>query len=215
MKVFIDAETIPDQSEGAMERIKEDIAPPGNISKPESIAKWWEEKSAPVIEEKYRKTALDGTYGQLFCLGIAVDDEPVIILNGDERNILKGLNEIMTGFHLEDPFCLIGHNILKFDMPFIRHRSIINRIKHSPIFKDVRFNNENYFDTMQAWAGFGNFIGLEKLCKALGIESPKDGIDGSKVWDFVQAERHQEVHDYCARDVETIREVYKRLTFSK
>ena len=215
MKIFIDGETIPDQSEGAKARIEETIAPPGNISKQESIDKWWVEKAPAQIEEKYRKTSLDGTYGQLFCLGIAIDEEAPIILKGDEPTILTDLGKLLTGAEFEDPFVLIGHNHLKFDMPFIRHRSIINRIKHSLIFKDVRFNNENYFDTMQAWAGFGNFISMDNLCKALGITSPKaDGLDGSKVWDFVQAGRGQEVCDYCGRDIEALREVYKHLTFS-
>jgi predicted PolB exonuclease-like 3'-5' exonuclease len=68
---------------------------------------------------------------------------------------------------------------------------------------------------MQAWAGFGNYISLDNLCYGLGIESPKDGIDGSQVWQYVKDGRENEVYDYCKRDVAAVREVYKRLTFTK
>jgi predicted PolB exonuclease-like 3'-5' exonuclease len=67
---------------------------------------------------------------------------------------------------------------------------------------------------MTAWAGARNRVSLDKLCKAFGIETPKGGIDGSKVWDYVKAGKIDEVAAYCARDVEATRKVYKRLTFA-
>ena len=48
---------------------------------------------------------------------------------------------------------------------------------------------------------------------ALGIPSPKDGIDGSQVAAFHAAGKDDEIVEYCKRDVETTRDVYKRMIF--
>jgi predicted PolB exonuclease-like 3'-5' exonuclease len=71
---------------------------------------------------------------------------------------------------------------------------------------------------MTAWAGWGGRISLDALCKALdiptkGTELDGEDIDGSKVWDFVQAGRVSDVATYCMADVERVRTVYKRMNF--
>jgi hypothetical protein len=212
MNIYIDIETLPDQLDGAIDRIKETLSPPGTLKKAESIAAWWEDKAQASAEEKYLKTSLDGLYGQILCIGIAVDDnEPIVIGGCSEAGMLAALYEILG--KCVAPL-IIGHNILKFDLPFIKHRSIINSVQPTVLMPDTRFNNQDAYDTMQGWAGFNNYVSLDNLCFAFGIESPKDGIDGSKVWEYVQAGKEQEVFEYCKRDVAATREVYKRLTFS-
>ena len=64
------------------------------------------------------------------------------------------------------------------------------------------------------WAGVGNRVSLDKLCKALGLPG-KGEIDGSKVWDYVRDGRIAEVADYCADDVRKVWAVYRRMTFAK
>jgi predicted PolB exonuclease-like 3'-5' exonuclease len=57
-------------------------------------------------------------------------------------------------------------------------------------------------------------LGLEHVALALGNPTPKgEGIDGSEVWNFFKAGKVKEICDYCERDVETTRAVYKRMTF--
>lgn len=71
---------------------------------------------------------------------------------------------------------------------------------------------------MTAWAGIGNRISLDKLCRVMGIPTKGseigDEIDGSKVWDFVQAGRIADVATYCCGDVERVREIHRRMTFA-
>jgi predicted PolB exonuclease-like 3'-5' exonuclease len=212
MNIYIDIETLPDQLDGAIDRIKETLSPPGTLKKAESIAAWYKDKAPAAAEEKYLKTSLDGLYGQILCIGIAVDDnEPVCIRECSEKVMLLAMYEILG--KCVAPL-IIGHNILKFDLPFIKHRSIINSVQPTVLMPDSRFNNSDAYDTMQGWAGFNNYVSLDNLCFAFGIESPKDGIEGSKVWEYVQAGKEHEVFVYCKRDVAATREVYKRLTFS-
>ncbi len=42
---------------------------------------------------------------------------------------------------------------------------------------------------------------LANLCKALGVSCKESGIDGSKVWDYINAGQISDVADYCAEDV--------------
>jgi predicted PolB exonuclease-like 3'-5' exonuclease len=74
--------------------------------------------------------------------------------------------------------------------------------------------SESIADTMTMFAGFGNRISLVKLCRVLGIDSPKDGIDGSKVYDYLRDGKIDEVAEYCKRDIKATREAYHRLSFT-
>jgi predicted PolB exonuclease-like 3'-5' exonuclease len=74
--------------------------------------------------------------------------------------------------------------------------------------------SESIADTMTMFAGFGNRISLDKLCRVLGIDSPKDGIDGSKVYDYLRDGKIEEVAAYCKRDIKATREAYHRLSFT-
>ena len=74
--LYLDIETIPDQTPGALEAIRASIEPPGNISKPETIAKWMEENAVAKSEEAWRKTGARGRWwlpaGRLMILCRAV-----------------------------------------------------------------------------------------------------------------------------------------------
>ena len=126
--------------------------------------------------------------------------------------------EIIQSFwKLVDRNCnlFVGHNILDFDLRFIYQRSIIHQIKPSREIPFARFRNAPIFDTMHEWSKWGReHISLDLLSRALGIPSPKEGLDGSKVYPYYCAGKLPEICDYCKRDVETVRQVYRRLTFA-
>ena len=100
-------------------------------------------------------------------------------------------------------------------MRFLYQRSVIHRIKPSREISFARYHSEPVFDTMQEWSKWGReHISLDLLARALQIPSPKDSLDGSKVYPYFRAGRLPEICDYCSRDVETVRQVYRRLTFA-
>ena len=125
----------------------------------------------------------------------------------------------------------IGHNIMEFDLKFIMQRSIILGVKPSwnkyeepgkkpwemgKFLSFARYRNCPIFDTMCEWNNWGRSTGgsnLEHIALAMGIPTPKEGIDGSQVWNFFKAGKVKEIADYCKRDVETTRAVYKRMVF--
>lgn len=228
MNLYIDIETIPAQRPDVLEEIKATIKPPAVYKKPESIAEWMRTEGPAAIDEAYRKTGLDGAYGQVCVVGIALnDDAPVTIFEpnwqapGAERHILESLScQLLDWIEPGDLIstCVIGHNVSAFDLRFLAQRSIVNGIRpHAAIARAAQakpWESDRIFDTMVQWTGSANVrASLDKLCKALGIHSPKGDITGATVWDAVQAGRIVEVAAYCAGDVSATREVHRRMTF--
>lgn len=226
MQFFLDIETVPGQAPGLKDEIARGITPPGNYSKPDTITKWEAETKPGLVEEAWRKTALDGSRGEIVCIGWAVDDGPARTrqrtLMTSERALLdewfKAAAVGMAASHGRLP-CWIGHNVRDFDLRFLFQRAVVLGLR--PPFAlphDARPGSDAVFDTMTAWAGVGNRISLARLCAALGLPPKKliggEDMDGSKVWDLVKAGRIDDVAGYCREDVERARLLYRRLTFA-
>ena len=160
----------------------------------------------------------------MLCIAYAVnDDDTRVICNPDNEK--KTLEDFWFVARQIDLF--VGHNIMEFDLRFLLQRSIILGVKPSwNRFQELgkkpwemtkyldfaRYKNLPIFDTMHEWANWGSSkSGLEHLALAMGIPTPKEGIDGSEVWNFYRAGKVKEICDYCMRDVETTRAVYKRM----
>ena len=211
--LYVDIETIPSQDPNIKESILSELSPPGNISKPETIAKWWREKGPTIVEEKLLATALDPTFGQVICICWAFNDKPVggLIRSLDESE--KDLLEAFYGVLEEtdtDYLVFIGHNVLGFDLPFLWKRSIINSCRPSIALPNRR--GVDVYDTMTEWAGYNKFIKFDVLCHVLGL-SGKEGMDGSMVWPAVQEGEYGKILAYCKQDVEGVRQIYRRMKF--
>jgi 3'-5' exonuclease len=245
--LYLDIETIPTQRPDVLEEIREGciseleqsiaaVKPPSNYGA-DAASKWWMEKGNPqitalqaaneaAVEEKYRKTGLDGAFGQVCAIGIAYnDDAPKVVFiqewkHPDAEFLLLSdfcnlLHEIIAP-RLDLQTTVIGHNVASFDLRFLVQRSIVLGIRpHTVIARAAQakpWETEKVFDTMVQWAGVGKTISLDKLCHALGLPR-KGGITGADVWPMVQAGKIQEVADYCAQDVIKTRLAHKRMTF--
>lgn len=245
----IDIETLPAQRPDVLAEIREGkqfqlaadieaIRAPGNYKDADKIAAWLsnegQQKAQALrdafdadVDAAYRKTGLDGAYGQICVIGFAVDNgKPQTVWSPDWQSPACE-SELLEDFYIalgdmispsaERSITVVGHNVASFDLRFMVQRSIVRGIRpHGVISRAAQakpWESDKVFDTMVQWAGVGNRISLDKLCKALGIQSPKGDITGATVWDAVQAGRIAEVADYCAGDVLATREVHRRLTF--
>ena len=164
--------------------------------------------------ELLKKLSLSAATARILCLAYAVDppaDSPVNVLEGEEKAIIQNFWKLAMDAQL-----FVGHNILDFDLRFIWQRSIIHQIKPPRDIPFTRFRNAPIFDTMQEWSKWGReHVSLDTLSKALGLPSPKENLDGSKVYPYYRAGKLAEIVEYCKRDVDSVRQVYKRLTFTK
>ena len=189
------------------------------------IARWERElaevKSADVAQEKWEKTSFNPDVAPIACICIGWYE------NGEYKTERFGHNWLEEEIFLDDfhrkitDICsehgemirkpnFIGHNIAKFDLPFIWKRSVINNVSTVKGVKwvDAR-HGVNCFDTMTAWSGFGNRISADNLANTLGLKG-KGNIDGSMVYDTWQ-EDPQAVIDYCHQDVAMVKAIHERL----
>lgn len=237
--LYIDIETIPAQRPDVIAEIRASqeakiteaiasLSAPGNYGA-EAAAKYIANKAEALrasfdadVDEAYRKTGLDGAYGHVCVIGWAINDGEITTHKSivNEGTLLREFNAALdASVTTSESFktCVVGHNVAAFDLRFLAQRHIINGIRpHMVISRAAQakpWEVEKVFDTMVQWSGIGNRISLDKLCKALGLPSPKGEIDGSKVWDAVRDGRLQEVADYCARDIEAVRQVHLRMTY--
>lgn len=235
--LYLDIETIPTQRDDVRDYLSaslrdevmkamESVTAPANYKDADKIAEYiaakkkaLQDEFAQKLKEKIDSTGLDGSFGQVFCVGWALDDAPVTTAYSlNEREVLENFAR-MLNIPVSDRFqtTVIGHNVSSFDLRFLSQRFIVNGIRPPMVIARAAqakpWEVERVFDTMVQWAGVGGRISLEKLCLALSLPSSKGDLDGSKVWQYVQDGKHDEVARYCERDVETTREVHRRMTF--
>lgn len=219
--IILDIETIGAQRQDIRDYIAKSVKPPKTMSKAETIAKWEAESKSGAIEEAVAKTSFDGAFGQVVCIGHQIDDAacPSTIYGLDEPVLLDKFNSALEQVPHNEWFttCIVGHNVASFDLRFLMQRYIVNGIKPHVILQRAAqakpWESEKVFDTMVQFAGIKDSISLDKLCFALGVPTPKDGMDGSMVGQAVADGRIEEVSRYCLRDVAATKLVYERMTF--
>jgi len=123
MNLFVDIETIPDQRQGAVEAAVALVKAPANYKDADKISAYKLEQA----QEAYAKTALDGGRGQIVSIACAIDDmEPVVFPGSDERaNLSSFIRYVDKAVNQEGEclnYCLIGHNLLGFDLFRVRRR---------------------------------------------------------------------------------------------
>ncbi|HEV7858770.1 MAG TPA: hypothetical protein VGO91_09100 [Pyrinomonadaceae bacterium] len=178
--------------------------------------------------DTHARTALSGDFGRILCIGFTDEagsgsitrgclgwDDGRKQFNGDEREILIAFWQMLKNFrqHVDR---VVGHNLFDFDLKFIYKRSIVHGVKPSVELSFARYRNQPLFDTMCEWErwGYGSRISLDRLAHVLNLPSSKsDGVDGSHVCGLYTSGEHEKIYDYCLRDVELTRLIYRRMTF--
>lgn len=213
-----DIETRPCDDPALIEEIISSIKPPRTIKKPESIESWWEEEGEQAKQEAIARTALDGTYGHVCCIGYAFDDMPAAAYCGEEAVVIRQFFSDVTDAALVDHYprpvlthTVVGHNVSSFDMRFLWQRAVVLGI---PRPKNIPWNSKPWElqDTMLIWnPDRDKRISLDKLCKVLGVESPKGELDGSKIAQAWADGKYEEIAKYCKADVEATRECWRKM----
>lgn len=227
MLLTLDIETLPATDENLIAEIAATVKAPGQYKKAESIAEWFATEGAKAINEAIAKTSFDGLYGSIACICYQFDDGEVFSVDcnrsGNEKTMLEHFyshvfDMVCTEYHdgiASQNLTVCGHNIAGFDLPFLKHRSIILGVK-PPVALLKAMNAKPWdtciADTMLMWSSDSQKrASMDKLCKAFGLEGKGD-FDGSMVAETWPVD-HQKVIDYCKDDVRRTRAMYKRMTF--
>ncbi|WP_150966224.1 3'-5' exonuclease [Methylobacterium planeticum] len=100
---------------------------------------------------------------------------------------------------------LVTFNGTAFDLPVLRYRALVHRLPVPGLTCRPYYQrySEAALDLCDMLAGFlpGGKVSLDSLSRALDLPGKPEGIDGSRVHDFVRAGRLDEVSAYCRADV--------------
>jgi hypothetical protein len=189
------------------------------------ISKTMPEKNLPA--EIYEQSAgIQAEFGKIICIstGLFYHDTGGWLCfrlrsytHENEKQLLVGfLKALETAYEKNPQFNFCGHNIKEFDIPWICRRSIINELVLPPFLQlsGKKPWETNMVDTLQLWkfGDYKNYTSLKLLAAALGIDTPKDDIDGSIVKDVYYKEKNlQRIVNYCQKDVVTVAQVILRM----
>lgn len=231
----LDVETVPstDSFEFIWHELRptiNDVPDHGSLKDADKIKAWKEEKLKSMVadwvkakhkayeeqEKEFRSEALCSYKGRILCMSYAKNTnwkniKTIDFVGGEKEMLQEFYNDIkqysVVGF--------MGTN-LKFDLMFIFHRALhfglfdlANKIRC-----DRGYTKNRDVELMELAGGGLEFkyrISLDNICKLLGVKSPKEGIDGSKVFDYYLQGKIEEIKQYNKADVSQLIECYQLL----
>lgn len=169
------------------------------------------------------KSALQAEFGRVVCISFGkikiVDGDPVAQIvsyaGEDEREVLTQAFKVMTGL-AKNNIKLCGHNIKRFDVPYLCKRAFILGLEPATPIKvwDKKPWETSLIDTSELWscgAWQEGFTSLDLLATVLGIDSPKDDISGAEVHQTFYNGEVERIKEYCQKDVITLIQVALKL----
>lgn len=165
-----------------------------------------------LVKSYQEKAALYAEFAKIVCITIGKVQGETLKLKSyyghDEKALLTEFCDVITGLVAANPkIQLCGHAIKGFDIPFIMKRCLVNRIDVPDLLDvaDVKPWLMTALDTLELWKGTG-FYGssLINISVALGLESPKQDMQGSETSNVYYAEGDAglaRIASYCEKDV--------------
>lgn len=216
--LFLDIETVPQQA--SFDEL------------PVEWKKLWGLKAQYLIRNKeeesfesiYPRAGIYAEFGKIICIscgflqGTGADRKIIIksFAGEEEKKILFEFSEMLKKWSTDGTKLLCAHNGKEFDFPYICRRLVINQL---PIPAILNIAGKKpwevpHLDTMELWkfGDFKNYTSLNLLAQTLGIQTPKDDIDGSMVWEVYWKEKNlPRIITYCQKDVVTVAQILLRM----
>ncbi|HET9745742.1 MAG TPA: 3'-5' exonuclease [Chitinophagaceae bacterium] len=217
--LFLDIETVPQYAD--------------YNSLPREWKELWDTKATSLLkyhgeetkESIYHRAGIYAEFGKIICISCGIvfgngGDKKIIIKSfyGENESLLlvefcDMLNKWIAG---DEQKFLCAHNGKEFDFPYLCRRLIINNL---PIPSILNTGGKKpwevcHLDTLELWkfGDFKSFTSLNLLAHSLGIPTPKDDIDGSKVWSVYWENGDLErIVNYCQKDVVTVAQIFLKL----
>ncbi|HMI06846.1 MAG TPA: 3'-5' exonuclease [Flavobacterium sp.] len=189
----------------------------------------WEQKTQYqrrdeyTAEDFYDRAGIWAEFGKIVCISVGyftfkgdIRHFRVTSFFGEEKQLLKDFNNLLSNHFNGPQHLLCGHNAKEFDIPFIARRMIINQI---PIPEKLNLFGKKpweipHLDTLELWkfGDYKHFTSLKLLTKILGIPSSKGDIDGSQVGHVFHVEKDiDRIVIYCEKDTIAVAQVFLRL----
>ncbi len=213
--LFLDIETVPQYP------VFDDM--------PERFQKLWEKKASTLYNTAeddtpaslYERAGIYAEFGKIVCISVGFitpKNELRIksFAGDDEHELLSAFAGLLNNYYPAPYKALCGHNAKEFDFPYIARRMLVNgitvpRVLDTPGKKPWEVD---HIDTMQMWkyGDYKTYTSLDLLAAIFGIETPKDDIDGSMIYEVYYRENDlNRIVEYCQKDVVTVVQVYCRM----
>ncbi len=219
MKVVLDIETIQAPREEWARLAGIDPVPPESREGDEAADLFGQAETRErreKEEEWYERSSFDGTFSRIVCIGLllfsdSMESQGAVSWYGANEAAL--LRRFWARLKEIRPALFITHNGLGFDLPFIKKRSIIHRIKPTMDISLARYRTEPVYDTMAVWSNWDTrgWVKLDVLARALQVET-KSG-SGKQVAAMWAQGRGRDIAEYCLQDTYVTYACYQRMTF--
>jgi len=200
---------------------------------PEGWKQLWDSKSLSLSkyhegqtnESLYPRAGIYAEFGQIICISCGVlqgnGEQRKLVLKSfagdDEKLLLQQFCDMLNKWVLGEPKHLCAHNGKEFDFPYLCRRMIVNEVA-VPATLNIAGKKPwevNHLDTLELWkfGDFKSYTSLSLLAHTLGIQTPKDDIDGSMVWEVYWKEKNlPRIVTYCQKDVVTVAQVLLKMS---
>jgi len=171
----------------------------------------------------YERAGIYSEFGRIICISVGLirEKNPFCFrlksfYGDEEKTLLSEFSAMLSKFSKTNKESLLcAHNGKEFDFPYIARRMIVNRLIIPEILDNAGKKpwEIKLLDTMDLWkfGDYKNYTSLDLLTSVLGIPTPKDDIDGSKVAGIFYIEDDIErIVRYCEKDVLAIARVLLR-----
>ncbi len=195
---------------------------------PEELQLLWNRKAeflkkndTETAETVYPRAGIFAEFGKIICISTGFlsyrDGQRSFRIktfkDADEKTLLANFNDLLL--RMNRNMLLSAHNGKEFDFPYIARRTVIHGL---PLPPHLNFAGKKpwevpHIDTLDLWkfGDYKHYTPLNLLAYILGIQSPKDDIDGSMVGDVYWKENNLErIVTYCQKDVVTVMQILLR-----
>jgi hypothetical protein len=138
-----------------------------------------------------------------------IDDPPPWLLVMSEADLLRSFWTLAAAADV-----VVTYNGRNFDIPFLVGRSLIHGINARVDLLGSPYALRPHLDLYRVLTGGGRAqgpTGLDVVCWALGVESPKGAMDGSKVADAYAAGDLRAIAEYNRGDIRATTSVFHRI----
>ncbi len=211
--LFIDIETAP--------------AVPAFEKMSPALQQMWDKKSSyfrtaeQSAADVYSRAGVYSEFGKIICISagfITGSDDNISLriksfYGHDEKQLLDDFSSMLAGFCRNREAVLCAHNGKEFDYPYIARRMLISGMKIPYLLDNAGKKpwEVGLLDTMELWkfGDYKHYTSLALIAELLGIDTPKDDIDGSMVADVYWKDNDiNRIARYCEKDVVALTQVF-------
>lgn len=178
----------------------------------------WSDKYENINDAYINNAGIISTFGKIVCISYGyIKEDGTYFINSlyghDEKDIVNRFNKVLDKVGTK-MFNLSGYRILHFDIPWILHKLHKYNIVPSNILYcydkkpwEMRIVDiANDWKQMFAWTS-----SFDEVCYELGVDSPKDEMDGSSVHKSYHNNDIESIVKYCEKDVKSSIDVSKKI----